>query len=330
MAALLGAEEFGFATAPLVVSGCVMMRVCHLDTCPVGIATQNPELRKHFSRASGVRRDLLPVHRRGVPRAPRGTRASARSPKPSATSRASTARRRIDHYWKAGKLDLRPHPGAGRRARHERAPSDDATRTTALTRPSTASSSRPAALAIDEGRPTALERPIRNVHRAVGTMLGSEVTRRYGGAGLPDGTISLTFRGSAGQSFGAFVPRGITMTLVGDANDYLGKGLSGGIIVGPPARGVAVSGRGADHRRQRRAVRGDVGRGLHPGPGRRAVLRPQLRRPRRRRGSRRPRLRVHDRRHRARARPDGSQLRGRDVRWRRLRARPRQACCRGA
>jgi glutamate synthase (NADPH/NADH) large chain len=139
----------------------------------------------------------------------------------------------VDHYWKAGKLDLRPI------LEPVRTPL-----TTALHRTRDQDHGLDAALdrelieacgaAISEGRRTELERPIRNIHRAVGTMLGSEITRRYGGAGLPDDTISLTFRGSAGQSFGAFVPRGITLRLVGDANDYLGKGLSGGIIVVRP------------------------------------------------------------------------------------------------
>ncbi|MFZ2058821.1 MAG: glutamate synthase large subunit [Acidimicrobiales bacterium] len=232
VATLLGAEEFGLATAPLVVSGCVMMRVCHLDTCPVGIATQNPELRKHFTgRPEFVEtffhyiaeecRELL---------AALGFRTMAEAVG-RVDSLDTTAA--IDHYWKAGKLDLRPilEPVS-------------TPLTTALHRTRDQDHGLDAALdrelieacgaAISEGRPTALERPIRNIHRAVGTMLGSEVTRRYGGAGLPDGTISLTFRGSAGQSFGAFVPRGITLRLVGDANDYLGKGLSGGIIVVRP------------------------------------------------------------------------------------------------
>ncbi len=232
VATLLGAEEFGFATAPLVVSGCVMMRVCHLDTCPVGIATQNPELRKHFTgRAEFVEtffnyiaeecRELL---------AALGFRTMAEAVG-RVDSLDTTAA--VDHYWKAGKLDLRPI------LEPVRTPL-----TTALHRTRDQDHGLDAALdrelieacgaAISEGRRTELERPIRNIHRAVGTMLGSEITRRYGGAGLPDDTISLTFRGSAGQSFGAFVPRGITLRLVGDANDYLGKGLSGGIIVVRP------------------------------------------------------------------------------------------------
>jgi glutamate synthase (NADPH/NADH) large chain len=232
VAALLGAEEFGLATAPLVVSGCVMMRVCHLDTCPVGIATQNPELRKHFTgRPEFVEtffnyiaeecRELL---------AALGFRTMAEAVG-RVDSLDTTAA--IDHYWKAGKLDLRPilEPvGTPSTTSLHRTRDQDHGLDAALDRELIEA----CGAAISEGRPTELERPIRNIHRAVGTMLGSEITRRYGGAGLPDGTISLTFRGSAGQSFGAFVPRGITLRLVGDANDYLGKGLSGGIIVVRP------------------------------------------------------------------------------------------------
>jgi glutamate synthase (NADPH/NADH) large chain len=235
VAALLGAEEFGFATAPLVVSGCVMMRVCHLDTCPVGIATQNPELRKHFAGqpefietffhyiAEECRELLAALGFR--------TMAEAVGRVDSLDTAAA-----IDHFWKAGKLDLRPilEPVV-------------TSMSSALYRTRDQDHGLDAALdcelieacdaAISEGRRVELERPIRNVHRAVGTMLGSVVTRRHGGAGLPDGTISLTFRGSAGQSFGAFVPSGITMRLFGDTNDYLGKGLSGGTLaLQPPER----------------------------------------------------------------------------------------------
>jgi glutamate synthase (NADPH/NADH) large chain len=233
VATLLGAEEFGFATAPLVVSGCVMMRVCHLDTCPVGIATQNPELRRHFAgRPEFVEtfflyiaeecRELL---------AALGFRTIAEAVGHVESLDTAAA---IDHYWKAGKLDLRPilEPvstplsTALHRTRGQDHGLDDALDRQLI---------EACATAISEGCRTALELPIRNVHRAVGTMLGSEITKRHGGAGLPDDSISLTFRGSAGQSFGAFVPRGITMNLFGDANDYLGKGLSGGtIVVRPP------------------------------------------------------------------------------------------------
>jgi glutamate synthase (NADPH/NADH) large chain len=228
VAALLGAEEFGFATAPLVVSGCIMMRVCHLDTCPVGIATQNPELRKNFTGkpefvetffnfiATECRELLAELGFRTI--------AEAVGRVESLDTEAA-----IEHYWKASKLDLRPilepveASATGLHCTREQDHGLDLALDRELIEACGA--------AISAGCRTEVSRPIRNIHRAVGTMLGSEITRRYGGAGLPDGTISLKFQGSAGQSFGAFVPRGMTMTLVGDANDYLGKGLSGGIIV---------------------------------------------------------------------------------------------------
>ncbi len=163
---------------------------------------------------------------------------------------------------------------------------------------------------------------IRNVNRTVGTILGHEVTKKYGGEGLPDGTIDLTFLGSAGQSFGAFVPRGITLRLEGDANDYVGKGLSGGRIVVRPDRPATFNANEQIIAGNVIALRRDVGRDLHPRRRGRAVLRPQLRRPRGHRGRGRPRLRVHDRRPRRRPRQDRAQLRGRHVRRRRLGARP--------
>jgi glutamate synthase (NADPH/NADH) large chain len=233
VAALLGAEEFGFATAPLVVSGCVMMRVCHLDTCPVGIATQNPALRENFTgRPEFVEtffhyiaeecRELL---------AALGYRSLAEAVGHVESLDATAA---LEHYWKAGKLDLRPvlEPVEGAVGARHCVREQDHGLSGALDRELIEA----CAEALEEKRPVRLVRPIRNVHRAVGTMLGSEVTRRHGGAGLAEGTISLEFSGSAGQSFAAFVPAGITMTLVGDANDYLGKGLSGGtVVVRPPA-----------------------------------------------------------------------------------------------
>ena len=157
-------------------------------------------------------------------------------------------------------------------------------------------------------------------------MLGAEVTRRYGGDGLPDDTIDVTFTGSAGQSFGAFLPRGITLRLDGDANDYVGKGLSGGRLIVRPLADVHadVRRRGQHHRRQRHPLRRHRRRGVPPRRGRRAVLRAQLGRHRGRRGRRRPRLRVHDRRPGGRARPDRPQLRRRHVRRHRLRLRPRR------
>jgi glutamate synthase (NADPH/NADH) large chain len=230
--ALLGGEEFGFATAPLVVSGCIMMRVCHLDTCPVGIATQNPELRKKFSGtpefvetffeyiAEEVREHLAALGLRSVEEAI--GRVDLLDTEDAIT------------HWKAAGLDLAPilvepelPEGAVRHCIQEQDHGLDKALDHAFL-----DTCRPA---IETGKPVTAELEVTNVDRTVGTLLGYEITRRYGAAGLPDGTIDLTFRGSAGQSFGAFVPKGITMRLFGDANDYLGKGLSGGrIILQPP------------------------------------------------------------------------------------------------
>ncbi len=233
VAALLGAEEYGFATAPLVVMGCIMMRVCHLNTCPVGVATQDPELRKNFSGriehvvnffqfvAQEVRELMAELGFRSID---------------EMIGRADCldTARAVGH-WKAHGLDLTPlfHvPAAGPEvARRCILPQDHG-----LAELLDHSLIAQAAPALDHRTPVAFTSPIRNRDRTVGTMLGQEVTRRYGGAGLPDDTIRITFTGSAGQSFGAFVPRGITMTLVGDANDGFGKGLSGGKVrVFPPA-----------------------------------------------------------------------------------------------
>jgi len=237
IAALLGAEEFGFATAPLVVSGCILMRVCHLDTCPVGVATQNPLLRERFTGkaeyvvnffryiAEEVREILAELGFRSIE---------------EAIGQASVldTRDAVDH-WKAAGLDLAPifhivrspEQFADQDLRHtttqdhgiER--SLDHTTLVPLARP-----------ALEHGEPVRAQLPIRNVNRTVGTLLGHEVTKRYKGEGLPDDTIDITFTGSAGQSFGAFLPRGITLRLEGDANDYVGKGLSGGRIIVRPDR----------------------------------------------------------------------------------------------
>ena len=232
VAALLGAEEFGFATAPLVVAGCVLMRVCHLDTCPVGVATQNPELRRRFTGrpefivnffeflAQEVREYLAAL----------GFRTLAEAVGHAELLDATAA---VSH-WKAAGLDLGPvlhvpelPPGTARHCVTEQDHGlDKALDNTLILL---------AEGALAEGTPVRLELPIRNVNRTVGTMLGSELTRRWGGDGLPDDTIEVTLTGSAGQSLGAFLPRGITLRLRGDANDYLGKGLSGGRIVAAPA-----------------------------------------------------------------------------------------------
>ncbi|MFD9963554.1 glutamate synthase large subunit [Amycolatopsis sp. NPDC058986] len=232
VAALLGAEEFGFATAPLVVSGCIMMRVCHLDTCPVGVATQNPKLREKFSGkaeyvvnffefiAQEVREYLAELGFRSIAEA-------------VGHAEFLDKRKAVEH-WKASGLDLAPifhvpeMAPAGLRLQQTLQDHglDKALDNTLI---------QLAEGALNSGDKVRLELPVRNVNRTVGTMLGSELTKRWGGEGLPDDTIDVTFTGTAGQSFGAFVPSGITLRLVGDGNDYVGKGLSGGrIIVRPP------------------------------------------------------------------------------------------------
>ena len=232
IAALLGAEEFGFATAPLVVSGCILMRVCHLDTCPVGIATQNPELRARFTGkpefvetffeyiAEEVREHLAAL----------GFRSIAEAVGEISSLDVSRA---ISH-WKASGLDLSPilarvesPDGSGKRA----AIAQDHGLEKALDHQLIAI----ARDAISDGTAVTGEISIRNVNRTVGTMLGHEVTRAHP-SGLPDNTIDLEFHGSAGQSFGAFVPAGVTLRLFGDGNDYVGKGLSGGRVVIRPDR----------------------------------------------------------------------------------------------
>ena len=233
IAALLGAEEFGFATAPLVVMGCVMMRVCHLDTCPVGIATQNPVLRERFGGspdfvvnffefiAQEVREYLAELGFRSLDEA-------------IGHSEMLDMRRAVDH-WKADGLDLTPilySPEIAPDAPRRRVVAQDHGLDKALD-VQLIDLCRPA---IERKEPVRAQIDIRNVNRTVGTMLGSEVTRAHGGEGLPDETIDLTFTGSAGQSFGAFVPAGVTLRLEGDANDYVGKGLSGGRIVVRPDR----------------------------------------------------------------------------------------------
>jgi glutamate synthase (ferredoxin) len=233
IAALLGAEEYGFATAPLVVMGCVMMRVCHLDTCPVGIATQNPKLRERFTGKAEHVENFFRFVAQEVRElmAQLGFRTLNEM---IGRSDLLDVNQALAHY-KAKGLDFskvlhRPDVGpevAVRRMIEQDHGIDQSLDVTKLV---------PAcAAAIERGLPVELELPIRNVHRAVGTILGSEVTRRHGGEGLPDDTIKLKFTGSAGQSFGAFVPRGISLVLEGDANDYVGKGMSGGTIaVRPP------------------------------------------------------------------------------------------------
>ncbi|MFI5981152.1 glutamate synthase large subunit [Streptomyces sp. NPDC051555] len=240
IAALLGAEEFGFATAPLVVSGCVMMRVCHLDTCPVGIATQNPVLRDRFSGkpefvvnffefiAEEVRELLAELGFRTIEEA-------------VGHAELLDTTKAVAH-WKAQGLDLDPlfhvpelPEGAVRHAVIEQDHGLAKALDNELIRLAADALNAPNA---EAAHPVRAQVAIRNINRTVGTMLGHEVTKRFGGAGLPDDTIDLTFTGSAGQSFGAFLPRGITLRLEGDANDYVGKGLSGGRVVVRPDRGA--------------------------------------------------------------------------------------------
>jgi glutamate synthase (ferredoxin) len=239
IAALLGAEEFGFATGPLVASGCIMMRVCHLNTCPAGVATQDPRLREKFTGkpehvinfmrfiAEELREIMAQLGFRTVE---------------EMVGRVDCLERRkaVDH-WKAKGIDFsnilyQPDAGpeVGRFCRvqqdHGLEESLDLTVLLELCRP-----------AIERGEKVAAELPIRNVNRVVGTITGSEVTRKWGAQGLPEDTIRIHFRGSAGQSFGAFMPKGMTFLLEGDANDYIGKGLSGGrIVVFPPAGSTFV------------------------------------------------------------------------------------------
>lgn len=233
IAALLGAEEFGFATAPLVVMGCIMMRVCHLDTCPVGVATQNPVLREKFTGkpefvenffrfiATEVREYLAELGFKTLDEA-------------IGHSEILDTRKAISH-WKASGLDLSP-------ILHK----VDIDKNASLRQTTTQDHGLSNALdnklieicqpALQKSELVRAQFEIRNVNRTVGTMLGSQITRKFGGQGLPTGTIELTFNGTAGQSFGAFIPQGLTLRLEGDTNDYLGKGLSGGKIVIRPDR----------------------------------------------------------------------------------------------
>jgi glutamate synthase (NADPH/NADH) large chain len=233
IAALLGAEEYGFATAPLVVMGCIMMRVCHLNTCPVGIATQDPELRKKFDGApemvenffrfiaEEVRELMSQLGFRTVDEMI--GRADCLDVEPA-----------LGH-WKAKGLDLSPllhQPALPASVARRRVRAQDHGLEGALDNDLI----RAAMPALEHKQPVDLSAFIRNADRTVGTMLGYEVTRRHGGRGLPEDTIRITFSGSAGQSFGAFVPRGMSLTLVGDANDGFGKGLSGGRLIAYPPK----------------------------------------------------------------------------------------------
>ncbi|MDT5387378.1 MAG: glutamate synthase large chain [Mycobacterium sp.] len=238
VAALLGAEEYGFATAPLVVSGCIMMRVCHLDTCPVGVATQNPELRARFNGkpefvenfftfiAQDVRKYLAELGFRSIDEAVGHPELLDTAPGVA--------------HWKSRGLDLSPIFAIPTDAHGAKLPQRRRLRDQdhALEHALDQTLIALAEGALEDAHPVRLELPVRNVNRTVGTLLGSEVTRRYGAQGLPTDSIHITLTGSAGQSLGAFLPPGITLDMVGDANDYVGKGLSGGRVIVRPDEDV--------------------------------------------------------------------------------------------
>lgn len=295
IATLLGAEEFGFATAPLVVAGCIMMRVCHLDTCPVGVATQNPLLRERFTGKPEFVENFFMFIAEEVREylAQLGFRTVNEAVGQAGALDTTLARA----HWKAHKLDLAP-------VLHE---PESAFMNQDLYCSSRQDHGLDKALdqqlivmsreALDSGKPVRFSTTIGNVNRTVGTMLGHELTKAYGGQGLPDGTIDITFDGSAGNSFGAFVPKGITLRVYGDANDYVGKGLSGGRIVVRPSDDAPQ-----DYVAEDNIIGGNVilfgatsGEVYLRGVvGERFAVRNSG--PRRGRGCRRSRLRVHDRR----------------------------------
>ncbi|MGL4305529.1 MAG: glutamate synthase large subunit, partial [Mycobacteriaceae bacterium] len=235
IAMLLGAEEFGFSTAPLIVAGCVMMRVCHLDTCPVGIATQNPELRKRFTGkpkfveeffrfiAEDVRKYLAELGFKSID---------------EAVGRADLLEtaQGVAH-WKSRGLDLTPLFAIAVDKNGTRLPQRRCVKGQdhGLEQALDQTLIQLAEGSLEDAHKVHIELPVRNVNRTVGTLLGAQVTRRYGAQGLSRNTIRITLTGSAGQSLGAFLPPGVTINLIGDANDYVGKGLSGGIItIRPP------------------------------------------------------------------------------------------------
>ena len=239
VAAMLGAEEFGFSTTPLIALGCIMMRKCHLNTCPVGVATQDPELRKKFQGqpehvinfffylAEDLRRIMAELGFRTVD---------------EMVGRVDclVQRRDITH-WKASGIDLSAvlyNPPVPRHVSRRRTQAQDHGLEAALDHHIIAQAQE----ALEKRTPVSLSFSIRNVHRTVGTMLSGEIARRYGSAGLPDDTIRIHFNGCAGQSFGAFLAKGVTLTLDGEANDYVGKGLSGGrMVIYPPRHSEFVA-----------------------------------------------------------------------------------------
>jgi glutamate synthase domain-containing protein 3 len=241
MGALFGAEEFGFSTAPLIALGCIMMRKCHLNTCPVGICTQDPELRRRFTgQPEHVINYLFMVaeETRGIMAGLGFTRLSDMVGRADMMEPDPGIR-----HWKARTLDLSPllvraQPPVPDDATSERSAPAERAPITCLDR----SLIDDAAGALAGGAPVRLERTITNADRTVGTMLSYEIAKRHGAVGLPDGSIHVTLRGSAGQSLGAWLAQGVTLELEGDANDYAGKGLSGGrLIAYPPRNAVFVA-----------------------------------------------------------------------------------------
>ena len=235
IAALLGGEEYGFGTSALITLGCIMMRVCHMNTCPVGIATQNPELRHKFKGdpqhvvnfmkfiAQDVREYMAKLGFRTVD---------------EMIGRSDKLKQRKTDHWKGKYLDLSPvlyKPDAPEGVGTRSTIKQDHGLDNALDVQTLMDVCEPA---LANKKPVQAKLPIRNINRVVGTILGNEVTRRYGAKGLPEDTIHLKFEGSAGQSFGAFIPKGMTLELQGDANDYFGKGLSGGKLILYPDEGI--------------------------------------------------------------------------------------------
>ena len=319
IAALLGGEEFGFATAPLVVSGCIMMRVCHLDTCPVGVATQNPELRSRFTGkpefvvnffeflAEEVREILAELGFRSLEEA-------------IGHAEMLDTREAISH-WKAEGLDLDP-------ILHGLEFDDDAPlrnltgQNHELDKHFDQRLIAMAAEALSDRTPVKIAVDVINTDRSVGTMLGHVVTKTFSTDVLATDTIDITLTGTAGQSLGAFLPAGITLRMFGDSNDYVGKGLSGGRIIVRPDRTNVFAGGAERHRGQRDRLRRHQRRAVPARPGGGALHGAQLRRHRGGRRHRRPRLRVHDRRPGADHRAHRPQLRRRHVRRHRLRPGP--------
>jgi glutamate synthase (NADPH/NADH) large chain len=304
----LGADEFGFATAPLVVEGCIMMRKCHLNTCPVGVATQDPVLRRKFEGKPEhvVNYFFFVAEEMRELMAKLGVRTLNEL---IGRTELLDVSKGIEH-WKAKGLDFSkifympkmPPEVARYRSEKQDHGLEKAldNRLIELAQP-----------ALERGEKVTIDMPIRNINRTVGTMLSYHVARRYGHEGLPEDTIRVRLAGSAGQSFGAFLGKGVTLDLVGDTNDYCGKGLSGGRISVQPSPQVPRRADREHHHRQRRALRCHRRRGVFQGGRGRALRREKFRRPGGSGGRRGPRLRIHDRRDCGGARRDRPQLRRR-------------------